>query len=229
MPTAPFWSSFIGPRQRDEEGHGAFCSSGTAYCLASRLAPSLPRSQALDVGRETFHVLAWIEWPLAALTSAIALLGGAWIGRFRPAWKRIAVCSAAITAILPCETFRQRWLLDARVLCHQGRAKRGAEFAARGYIGLEAMKLALIIAAGGLAGTYPATAVSKGPVAPRLSTKRFRYACLVIRLQSDAHGPSLSAGFGPERWKTDLVSVISAMITPLGSRRRAAIPLTIMA
>jgi hypothetical protein len=50
-----------------------------------------------------------------------------------------------------------------------------------------------------------------------------RYARRAIRRQSDAHGPSLSAGFGPRRWKTDLVSVISAMDTPVGSRLSAAV------
>ncbi len=46
-----------------------------------------------------------------------------------------------------------------------------------------------------------------------------------MRLQSDADGPSLSGGFGPGRWRTDLVSVISALAAPLGSCRAVAVPL----
>ena len=56
-----------------------------------------------------------------------------------------------------------------------------------------------------------------------------RYAVIVIRWQSDAHGPSLSAGFGPGRWKTDLVNVISAMAMPAGSCLVVAVPFMIMA
>ncbi len=35
-----------------------------------------------------------------------------------------------------------------------------------------------------------------------------------MRLQSDAHGPSLSGLRGPGRWSTDLVSVICATVVP---------------
>jgi hypothetical protein len=38
---------------------------------AKFLAPSLPMTQALDVGRWTFHVLAWTEWGFVVATAVL--------------------------------------------------------------------------------------------------------------------------------------------------------------
>src|SRR5579872_5833634 len=51
----------------------------------------------------------------------------------------------------------------------------------------------------------------------------------VRRRQSDAHGPSLLAGLGPGRCNTDFVSVISAIVSPVGRGSLAAVPFTINA
>lgn len=40
---------------------------------AKFLAPSLPMVQALDVGRWTFHVLAWIEWGFVLVAASLGI------------------------------------------------------------------------------------------------------------------------------------------------------------
>jgi hypothetical protein len=75
-------------------------------------------------------------------------------------WKPVAVCLAAIVAILACETFWLRPLLDARVLAIMGGQSAPRNTLHEFYIGLEAAKLALIITAGVFAGRNPATMVS---------------------------------------------------------------------
>src|SRR5262249_40770230 len=51
----------------------------------------------------------------------------------------------------------------------------------------------------------------------------------VRRRQSDAHGPSLSAGLGPGRRNTDFVVEVSASLTPVSRCSLAAVPLIIKA
>jgi hypothetical protein len=73
---------------------------------------------------------------------------------------------------------------------------------------------------------YPGNQCRRGCVAAR---REDSYTGLAMRRQSERHVRSLSGGFGPARWRTDLVSVISALVTPLGSRRPVAVPLTMRA
>lgn len=115
---------------------------------AKFLAPSLPLAQALDVGRWTFHVLALIEWGLVALFAGLVILGRP------PREVRYTVLGSllAIGVVLAVETFASRPILDARV----ARIIEGQSLEPRSlhnlYIGLEIVKLALILAAGVLWG-----------------------------------------------------------------------------
>ena len=112
---------------------------------AKFLAPSLPLAQALDVGRWTFHVLARIEWGFVALV-AILLAVARLLGR-----QRIGLTAGLLIAIgilLAAQSFYLRPPLDGRVL----RIMAG-ETVAPGhmhtlYIAFEAIKLALLLAAG---------------------------------------------------------------------------------
>lgn len=108
---------------------------------AKFLAPSLPLAQALDVGRWTFHVLALIEWPIA-----IALLAALFMCRPRPL---VAIaCLAAIVVILATQTLYLRPLLDGRVLAIIAGQNVPPSQWHEVFIGLELLKLLLIVAAG---------------------------------------------------------------------------------
>lgn len=128
---------------------------------AKFLAPSLPLAQALDVGRWTFHVLAWIEWPLAAVALIATLAAREGLG---PRWKTVAACLAGIAAVLALETFWLRPVLDARVLAIMAGRPVPASRLHDLYIGLEAVKLMLILAGGLSAGGSPATPSSRSAV-----------------------------------------------------------------
>jgi hypothetical protein len=66
---------------------------------AKFLAPSLALAQALDVGRWTFYVLAWIEWGFVSVVAAL-LVTTRQPGR---GYMRLLIFSAVVlvTAILP--------------------------------------------------------------------------------------------------------------------------------
>lgn len=108
---------------------------------AKFLAPSLPLAQALDVGRWTFHVLALIEWPIA-----IALIAAMFAWRPRPLVP--LVCLVAIVAILAAQTLWLRPLLDARVLAIIAGQNVPPSQWHEVFIGLELLKLLLILIAG---------------------------------------------------------------------------------
>ena len=113
---------------------------------AKFLAPSLPMRQALDVGRWTFHVLAWIEWAIVAVM--IFLLATAWRhGKLR----MIASLVGMVVIVLAAETFALRPMLDARVLRIMAGDSVPASPWHNLYIGLEALRLALLFAAGVIA------------------------------------------------------------------------------
>jgi hypothetical protein len=111
---------------------------------AKFLAPSLPLSQALDVGRWTFHVLTTIEWGLVVVASLLV-----WACRSRVVagwgWTMIALLAAA--AVLAVETVVLQPFLDARVLDIMAGRDVGASIVHDVYIGLEILKLALIFTA----------------------------------------------------------------------------------
>jgi hypothetical protein len=112
---------------------------------AKFLAPSLPKAQALDVGRWTFHVLAWIEWGFVVVTAV--LIAMAWRSA-RAGIDQLASLVAVIAVVLAVESFALRPLLDGRVL----RIIAG-ESVPPGpwhnlYIALEAFRLVLILASG---------------------------------------------------------------------------------
>jgi hypothetical protein len=112
---------------------------------AKFLAPSLPLAQALDVGRWTFHVLAWIEWALVAVVALLLALtwrsGGVRIG--------LAAGLVAVTAtVLAAESLVLRPLLDARVVRIIAGESVPPSPWHNVYIALEALRLALILAAG---------------------------------------------------------------------------------
>lgn len=120
---------------------------------AKFLAPSLPLAQALDVGRWTFHVLACIEWPLAAAALIVTFAARRKLG---PHWKAVAACLVGAAAVLALETFWLRPILDARLLLIMGGQPVPASRLHGLYIGLEALKLILILAAGVLTNRSPA-------------------------------------------------------------------------
>jgi hypothetical protein len=112
---------------------------------AKFLAPSLPLAQALDVGRWTFHVLAWIEWALVAVVALLLALtlrsGGVRIG--------LAAGLVAVAAtVLAAESLVLRPLLDARVVRIIAGESVPPSPWHNVYIALEALRLALILAAG---------------------------------------------------------------------------------
>lgn len=112
---------------------------------AKFLAPSLPMAQALDIGRWTFHVLAWIEWALVAVVALLLALtwrsGGVRIG---PAAGLVAVAATVLAA----ESLVLRPLLDARVFRIIAGERVPPSPWHNVYIALEASRLALILAAG---------------------------------------------------------------------------------
>lgn len=114
---------------------------------AKFLAPSLPLAQALDVGRWTFHVLSIIEWSLVATFVAIVVV---WRGVIATHWVALLMCLLAIAAALALQTFAVRPLLDVRVLQIM-RGDRVPPSALHSvYIGLEALKLLLLLTAAAL-------------------------------------------------------------------------------
>jgi hypothetical protein len=112
---------------------------------AKFLAPSLPLAQALDVGRWTFHVLAWIEWALVAVVALLLALtwrsGGVRIGL------AAGLVAMAVT-VLAAESLVLRSLLDARVVRIIAGESVPTSPWHNVYIALEALRLALILAAG---------------------------------------------------------------------------------
>lgn len=115
---------------------------------AKFLAPSLPLAQALDVDRWTFYVLALIEWGLVALFAVLVILS-------HPASEvqyTVLGLLSAIGIVPAVETFAIRPILDARVARIIGGQSVGPSFLHNRYVGLEIVKLALILAAGVLWG-----------------------------------------------------------------------------
>jgi len=114
---------------------------------AKFLARSLPLAQALDVGRWTFHVLSLIEWSLVATFVAIVVV---WRGVIATHWGGLLMCLLAIAAALALQTFVVRPILDVRVLeiMRGGRVPPSALHSV--YIGLEALKLMLLLTAAAL-------------------------------------------------------------------------------
>jgi hypothetical protein len=112
---------------------------------AKFLAPNLPLAQALDVGRWTFHVLAWIEWALVAVVALLLALtwrsGGVRIGL------AAGLVAMAVT-VLAAESLVLRSLLDARVVRIIAGESVPTSPWHNVYIALEALRLALILAAG---------------------------------------------------------------------------------
>lgn len=112
---------------------------------AKFLAPSLPMAQALDVGRWTFHVLAWIECGFAVATALLIAI----------AWRSgktvsgpVAGLTVVVAIVLVAESFALRPLLDARVLRIMAGESVPPSPWHNAYIALEALRLALILAAG---------------------------------------------------------------------------------
>lgn len=109
------------------------------------LAPSLTLAQALDVGRWTFHVLAWIEW--AFVFVAILLLFKAQQSD-RPGIGIVAAVVALVAIVLAAENFILRPLLDNRVLrIIAGESVQPSHWH-NVYIALEALRLILLFAGG---------------------------------------------------------------------------------
>jgi hypothetical protein len=119
---------------------------------AKFLAPSLAMAQALDVGRWTFHVLAWIEWGiLVALAFMIAIR---WFGT-SGLDRVVAGLVVMVAIVLAAESFLLRPVLDARVLRIMAGETVPASQWHNIYIALEALRLALIGAAGVRAIRHP--------------------------------------------------------------------------
>jgi hypothetical protein len=112
---------------------------------AKLLAPSLPMAQALDVGRWTFHVLTWIEWGFVAVVALLLAL------TWRSASARIGLAAGLVVVaaiILGAEAFVLRPLLDARVVrIIAGESVPPSPWHSV-YIALDALRVALILAAG---------------------------------------------------------------------------------
>lgn len=111
---------------------------------AKFLAPTLPFSTALDVGRATFHVLAVIEWALLAIFAA--LLAAGW--RANPERRTVALLLALVGFALAVETFALRPLLDARVTAIIAGDTPAPNALHTLYVALEVAKLVLLAAAG---------------------------------------------------------------------------------
>ncbi len=111
---------------------------------AKFLAPSLQLPQALDVGRWTFHVLTLIEWGLVLIAALLV-----WACRLQVAAGRrwVMIALVAIAAVLAVETFFLRPILDARVLDIMAGRSVPPSALHNLYIGLEALKLVLVLAA----------------------------------------------------------------------------------
>lgn len=115
---------------------------------AKFLAPSLPLPIALDVGRATFHVLAFVEWALlAAVALAFVASWTANVGR-----RGVAVLLLLVAICLAVETFGLRPYLDARVSAIMAGEAVAPNHAHTAYVVLEAAKLAFLVAAGILQG-----------------------------------------------------------------------------
>lgn len=112
---------------------------------AKFLAPSLTMPVALDVGRWTFHVLAWIEWSFVAV--AAVLIAAAW----RTGQSKAGLVSGLMTAnavVLATETFILRPMLDEQVLRIIAGESVVPSYSHNLYIALEATRILLILAAG---------------------------------------------------------------------------------
>lgn len=114
---------------------------------AKFMAESVPLPQLLDVGRWTFHVLARIEWPLAVASLLVLVM---WRSRVGPPWSVVAACLAGVVGMLALESFWLRPILDARLIAiMEGRPVPPSQLHEL-YIGLEVVRLLLILAAAGL-------------------------------------------------------------------------------
>ncbi|MBN9265701.1 MAG: hypothetical protein BGN89_14160 [Alphaproteobacteria bacterium 64-6] len=111
---------------------------------AKFLAPSLQLPQALDVGRWTFHVLTLIEWGFVLVA---ALLVWACRPRVAAGWGWVMIALVAVAAVLALETVVVRPILDARVLDIIAGRNVAPNILHEVYIGLEALKLLLILTA----------------------------------------------------------------------------------
>jgi hypothetical protein len=112
---------------------------------AKFLAPSLPMAQALDIGRWTFHVLAWIEWGFIAVVALLLAL------TWRSDGARIGLAAglvAVVAIILAAESLVLRPLLYARVVRIIAGESVPPSPWHNVYIAFEALRLALILAAG---------------------------------------------------------------------------------
>jgi hypothetical protein len=110
---------------------------------AKFLAPSLALAQALDVGRWTFYVLAWIEWGFVSVVAALL------VTTRRPG-SRLLIFSAValVTALLAAESFALRPMLDARVLRIMAGESVPPSPLHNVYVGLEGLKALLLLVAG---------------------------------------------------------------------------------
>ena len=115
---------------------------------AKFLAPSLPMTQALDVGRWTFHVLSSAEAGFVAVAAVLILM----------AWRSdaagigiIAGLIGIVAVLLAAESFVLRPLLDARVLRIMAGESVPPNQSHNVYIALEAVRLVLILAAATIA------------------------------------------------------------------------------
>jgi hypothetical protein len=112
---------------------------------AKFLAPSLPLAQALDVGRWTFYVLAWIEWGFVGVIAALLVASGLPGNGYMRALVFSAV--ALVTAILAVESLALRPMLDARVLRMMAGESVSPSPWHTVYIGLEGLKALLLLVA----------------------------------------------------------------------------------
>ena len=113
---------------------------------AKFLAPSLALAQALDVGRWTFYVLAWIEWGFVSVVAALLVT----TRRPGSGYMRLLIFSAVVlvTAILAAESFALRPMLDARVLRIMAGESVSPSPWHNVYVGLEGLKALLLLVAG---------------------------------------------------------------------------------
>lgn len=126
---------------------------------AKFLAPSLELPQALDVGRWTFHVLTLIECGLVLVATLLAL--GCW-RRAASGWGAVMILLVAVAVVLAIETFLLRPVLDARVLEIMAGRSIPPGMLHNVYIGLEVLKLALIMAAGIVSARWAQAATGPG-------------------------------------------------------------------
>ena len=100
-------------------------------------APSLELGPALDVGRQTFQVLGWVEWPAAALGLLLCLVGRprrlVWVGL-------LVVC-----ALLAVEHLWLLPVLDARVQVVLDGGQLEPSFHHRVYIAMDAARALLLL------------------------------------------------------------------------------------